>query len=943
MIGSTLSHYRVLDELGVGGMGVVYRAEDLRLGRQVALKFVPQDLVNEPEALERFRREARITSALNHPNICTVHDIDQAEGREFMVLERLEGQTLKRLIGGKALPFERLLSYAIQICDALQAAHACGIVHRDIKPANIFITTRGEVKVMDFGLAKHVVLPRGHSGTTELAGDTTTEFHTTPGAAMGTMAYMSPEQARGEEVDGRTDIFAFGAVLFEMATGHRAFPGHAPAVVYDGILNRVPPPVDEINPEVPERFARILERALDKDRRMRYQTAADLLAELHRLRRDLESGSGRTPASDLPPPRSRRLGRTLMMATLALLAIAALLVSLRRPAPALTERDSVMLGPFDNRTGDPVFDDTLRQALAVHLAQSPFLNIVGDERTAETLRLMGRAPSAPVDHDTAREVCVRQGLKAMIEGSIAQIGSSYLIALSATSCETGDTIAREQMESEGKERVLSAMSRAASSMRATLGESLASIRDFDVPIERATTPSLEALKAYTLGVAQRARGAELESIPFFKRAIELDPRFASAYDALSTVYGSLGETGRSADYGRLAYEHREPVSERERLSITVQYHDRVTGDLDQAIAALQLWKQSYPRDYRPSNILAVLYNRTGEFGRAADEAREAHRRNPGHPFPYSNLAYAARGLGDFGEARRVAGEAIALGIETLPTRRLLYHLAVLEGDEAAARAHQEWARGRSRAFDMVGAEAMVAAFEGRWSEASEAYRRTEDMARRANFVEIANGYAAQAAWTEALLGLHDAARRRARPLLEADAPAVRFAAAAALAYAGEPAGVERLATEALAARPSDTLLVSVLVPVARAAAAITRGRAADAVETLRASQPYDLGRTAAFSSLFLRGRALSAGGDHLAAAEEFRRILAHRGTEPFSMLYAMAQLELARVLAASGQPTEAARAYDHFLDAWREADAGLPVLEAARRERARLDARTSAP
>jgi tetratricopeptide (TPR) repeat protein/predicted Ser/Thr protein kinase len=945
MTGQTVSRYRIVDELGSGGMGVVYRAEDTHLGRIVALKFLPPTLVDDPEALERFRREARVASSLNHPNICVVHDVGEHDGRQFIVMECLEGRTLRQLLAEGPLPYRRALALATHVADALAAAHARGIVHRDIKPANIFITARGEAKVMDFGLAKQVSRPRPTTGTGGTTGGAAFEpLHlTSPGLAIGTMAYMSPEQARGEPIDARADVFALGAVLYEMVAGQRAFPGDTPALVFDGILNRAPEPVASVAPDVPDDFQRVLGQALQKDPAARYQDAGELLTALRQCERRAVAGPS-SPTVATRPARPSHGPRWRWIAGAAGLAALALLVALAwrtgvRPVPALTDRDSILLADFANATGEPVFDDTLRQALAVHLSQSPFLDIVGDERINETLRLMGRAPGERLSHDVAREVCQRQDVKAMIEGSIASLGSHFVVALTATACVDGEALAREQIEAGRREDVLRAVGTAASRLRQSLGESLATLRSYDVPIERATTPSLEALKAYTLGVKERSRSAEIESIPFFQRAIELDPHFASAWTMLSTVYGNLGESARATEHAVRAFAEREHVSERERLTITHQYYDRVTGEIDKAAESLLLWEQSYPRDYRPSNSLAVLYGRVGQYERALEKGLEALRRNPNHPFPYSNVAHAYRCLGRYAEAKQVAMQATARGIETLPTRRLLYQIALLEGDTAAAEAHRNVARGRSREFDMAGAEAQFAAFEGRIAEARELYRRAQEIARVANLAEVADGYAVQAAWMEALAGSKATAVALAAPVLSNPNVQARLGAATVLAMSGETRGLDGVIDEAARQLPSDTLTLSIAAAMARASLALARQRPDAAAEALRPAAPYELGRVAVMGPVYLRGLAYLDARDGPAAAAEFRRILAHRGVDPFSLFYRLAPLGLARALALGGDTAGSLRAYDGFLADWTKADSGLALLEAARAERDRLAAR----
>ena len=947
MDGETVSRYRVIGELGSGGMGVVYRAEDTHLGRTVALKFLPPELVGDRGALERFRREARVASSLNHPNICIVHDVGEDQGRQFIVMECLEGATLRQVLARERLPFRRVLDIVIEVADALAAAHARGIVHRDVKPGNIFVTDRGHAKVMDFGLAKHVPLARPPHQTT--AADASTPSApadvTVPGLALGTAAYMSPEQARGEPIDARSDVFSLGVVMYEAATGRRPFKGGTDAVLFDQLLNDDPEPAETLNPELPEGFLRVLERALQKSASQRYQDAGALLADLQNVARGVPPDLGSSQTTRLSTGalagRWRRLGRVgalVLVLAASLAGLAAWKWERLRPAPVLTDRDSILLADFANSTGEPVFDDTLRQALAVQLGQSPFLDIVGEERINETLRLMNRPAGERLTHDVAREVCQRQGVKAMIEGAIAPLGSHYVLTLTATACQDGDTLVRSQDEAERKEDVLKAIGRAASQLRARLGESLSTLRAYDVPIEQATTPSLEALKAYTLGIKERSRGAEIESIPFLERAIELDPRFASAWMLLSTVYGNLGESARATGFATRAYALRDHVSERERLTITHQYFDRVTGEIEKAAEALMLWERSYPRDYRPSNSLSVLYSRLGQYERAVEKALEALRRNPNHPFPYSNLAHAYRCLNRFDDAKRVATQATDRGIETLPTRRLLYQLALLSGNAAEAAKHREVARGRSREFDMAGAEAQVAVFDGRIAEARSLYVRAQDIARTSGLHEVVSGYAIQTAWMEALIGVPARAVELAQPVLVSANVQARLGASTVLLLAGESNGVRQVIDAAAREAETDTLTRSVYLSMARAALALRQGRPGEAVDALRPAAPYEFGRVAVMAPAYLRGIALLRLDDGAGAAEQFRAVLSHRGVDPFSLFYRLSQLGLARALVAAGDVERGLAAYDGFLSSVPRADGDLPALNAARAERDRLRA-----
>jgi tetratricopeptide (TPR) repeat protein len=936
MHGQTISHYRVGEELGRGGMGVVYAAEDLRLHRSVALKLLPAALSDHQDAIDRFQREARLASALNDPRICTIHEVGEADGRPFIVMELLEGKTLRASMAGRPMNLDLALDIAIDVAGGLQVAHARGIVHRDIKPSNIFVKPDGRAKIMDFGLAKLVQDPRIvlTPGSTAPGGSMSATDSATPG---GTAAYMSPEQARGESIDARTDLFSLGVVLYEMVTGRRAFPGGTAALIFDGILNRTPPAASEVNPAVPAALERIIDKAMEKDRELRYQHAADFAVDLRRVKRALSSGSGALLAGRRLPFRRN----AAIAAVLGLLAVAAVLgrwqFSSRADRQALTDRDSIILAEIDNKTSDQVFDGTLRQALAVQLGQSPFLDIVPDERTAETLRLMGRARDAKLTRAVALEVCERLGAKAMIDGSVSALGQLYVVTLMASECQSGRVLSQEQIDASSKEHVLQALGRMTSAMRSRLGESLASVQKFDMPVEQVTTPSLDALRAYTLGVARRQAGAEIESIPFFEHAMQLDPDFAMAATALSTVYGNLGESRRSEEYIRRAYDKRDRVSERERLFITFQYHDRITEDELRAIETLDVWKQSYTRDYRPPNALCLVLARLGQYDRAIEEGREAIRRNPAHPFPYSNLAAAYRAVGRFDEARATADRAVAQGFETLPTRRLLYQLDVMAGREDAAAAHLAWARGRPREFDMIGAQAQVAVFQGRMSAARQLYARTIDMATKAELNEVASGYTVQLAWAEALYGNAVRAAAPMGALVAGRVSAVPLTrAVAVLALAGAPAEAEGALRAITTKTRPNTLLSGTHVPVAEGAIAIARKRPREAIDHLRRTVAYEFGTVAALAPSYLRGVALLEQRAWRDAAREFRAVLEHRGVDPFSPLLPMAQLGLARALRGDGDAQTAAKAYDALLASWKAADGDLAVLRTAQDERQRL-------
>lgn len=912
---SSFGRYKIISKIGAGGMGEVFLAEDTKLERKVALKILPEKFSVDSEGLSRFKREAKSASALNHPNIITVYEIGETDGANFIATEFIDGKTLRERMDAGRISFDEVLSIITQTAEALSAAHTAGIVHRDVKPENIMIRPDGYVKILDFGLAK---LTENDGLKTEAEDATRKLALTNPGVVMGTVAYMSPEQARGKDIDARSDVFSFGVVMYEILGGQVPFQGETLTDVLAAILNSEPAPLESLAPHLPKELQRIIRKTLKKKREQRYNSTRDLLGDLKELRDELllEAKLEQTAVPDREE--SGGLSATRISTT------------------SDGNKDALLLTEFENSTGEPIFDQTLKLALAFSLAQSPFLDIFPDAKVKQTLRLMGRPEDARITKQLGKEICLRQGLKAFIIGSIASFGTSYVLTLEALNSRSGESLGRQFEQIGSREEVLTALGQAATGLRENLGESLSSIQKYDIPVEFATTSSLEALEFFTLGYEQQNIGKSIESIPFYEKALEFDPKFASVYSGLAVIYANTDRWKLAAEMTEKAYELRNSVSENEKLRITYFYYKFVTGEVEKAIDTLDLWRKTYP-----SHVVAVInlsdsYEKIGQSEKAVTAAREALRLDTNNAVVYMNLAEPLLSLDRYDEVVETCENALEKKLDSELFHKFLYCIAYIKNDSKEKSRQLAWFSGRVDEYLALDLQTVSAAFKGQWRKAQDYSRRATDLASRSDASEVAAQYAAEQAlriafWSSGS-GFPAGGDEKLKAVLKSQTnSALRLVrsrlvvslAALALAAAGQSSEAASMTDELEKDCPKDTLINELWIPTIQAASYLQSGKIKEAIDELEIAKRFE--KAGDFYPQYIRGLSFFKLGRIKEAVREYEKILNHRGEAPFSSIYALAQLGKARALKEKIE-------YEKFFELWQDADKDMPALIAARKE-----------
>jgi eukaryotic-like serine/threonine-protein kinase len=865
-----------------------------------------------------------------------VYDVGEQDGHAFIAMERLEGHTLSERLAAGPLDCDTLLRLSTQVLDALEAAHAAGIIHRDIKPANLFVTSRGHAKVLDFGVAKVHPLARDEAvNVTKTAAEDVTLF----GGMVGTLSHMSPEQLSGQAVDARSDLFSVGVVLYEMATGTRPFKGHTAVRLTEAILHDSPEPPSRVNPGLSADLERLILRSLEKSREARYQSAAEIRADLERI------GRNSTAPAAVAPPKTGPWRRAVIAASGALVLAAGAIAYLRpEPTHVLAETDTIVIAAFENSTGEPVFDGVLRQGVTMQLGQSPFLSLVSDRRIAHLLTLMEQPADAVLTPALAHEVCERNGSAAIVTGSIAALGSQYVLALQAEECGGGAVLHTDQAQAASREEVFDVVSRMATGFRSAVGESFASVQRHSKPLVEATTRSIEALKAYQTGLEAHMRSGEAASIPHLERAIELDPQFALAHALLGINYSVMGESVRAAESATHAYQLRDRVTDSERFFITAMYDRHVTGNIERLQQTYEAWIRTYPRDPTPHGLLAGLCaHGTGQFDLAVAHAGQALALEPGHPLASLSKATAHLSLDQLDEAA-AAVESVTVG-DSEPHymfRVLRYFLALVRDDAAGMQSQMQQAKGQGRGV-MTHVAALAAAREARLTEARRLSALAVDLVGQHG--ERAAMFEAAASVREAFYGNAPAARERAASALKmSDGRDVQYPVALALARVGDSSRAGELAADLERRFPEDTSVRFGYLPVLRAQLALNDGNPSAALRALEPAARFDLaahGVTynaffAPMYTVYLRGEAYVAAGQPAEALREFERITAHRGIVLADPIDAFARLQRARIVAAAGNTADARRAYEDILAIWASGDTREPLVQRAKAEYAAL-------